>query len=119
MNLKKIIIAFTLLISTSVFSQKWAEDQGLKLTDKLNTTLIKANHDLKLTEDQSTKIQVIYKDLMLEKSKVNAQMKKEGTFNKEAFWKATFPQQKVANEKIRGLLSMSQKQAFNASLQKK
>ncbi|NJB82755.1 hypothetical protein [Wenyingzhuangia aestuarii] len=118
MNFKKILFVFAFIISTTAFSQKWAEDQGQKLTDKLNTTLVSTNDDLKLTIEQASKIKDVYTNLMVEKSKVNVQMKKEGTFNKQAFWKATFPQQKAANQKIREILSVAQKQAFNASLQK-
>lgn len=118
MNFKKILFVFAFIISTTAFSQKWADDQAIKLTSELNTTLVSSNDDLQLTEEQNTKIKDVYKNLMLEKSKVHVQMKKEGTFNKQAFWKATFPQQKAANQKIREILSVAQKQAFNASLQK-
>lgn len=119
MNFKKILFVFAFILSTSAFSQKWAEDMGAKLTAKLNTTLVASGEDLKLSEDQTAKIEVIYKDLMLAKSAAKTKMTKEGTFTKKSFWKATFPMQKETNGKIRALLAQPQKKAFNESLQKK
>ncbi|NIJ45265.1 hypothetical protein FHR24_001704 [Wenyingzhuangia heitensis] len=119
MNFKKILFAFALIISTTVFSQEWAEKQAKKLTTKLNTSLISADENLKLNDEQSTKVTAIYKDLMVEKSNAKIKLEKAGTFNKEDFWKSTFPIQKAANEKIRDLLSVTQKPAFNSFLRKK
>ncbi|MGY6647346.1 hypothetical protein [Wenyingzhuangia sp. IMCC45574] len=119
MNFKKIVFALALVVSTTAFSQKWAENMGKKLATKLNTTLVTSSEELKLTEDQTSKIAAIYTNLMIIKSDAKTKMTKEGTFTKKAHWKATFPQQKEANVAIRALLTQPQKKAFNESLQKK
>ncbi|WP_010136420.1 hypothetical protein [Ochrovirga pacifica] len=119
MNLKKIVFVVCLIVSTTAFSQKWAVKQAEKLTEKLNTTLVATNSNLKLSAEQSEKITDIYKNLMVKKSEVKLKMEKEGTFTKKDFWKATFPQTKEANQVIRTLLTQPQKKAFNESLQKK
>lgn len=107
------LLGFALVISTSVFSQKWIDNQVKHEVAKTNKQLAQTNESLTLNEEQSTKVSEIYREFILIKEEKSKDIK-----DKKELWTALKPQIKIKNEKVKALLSDEQNKALKAAWMK-
>ena len=90
MNLKKRILLLALIMtSTFTFGQKSIDDQVNHLTEKVNTRLTETNDNLKLSENQVTKVNELHKEFVLVRNEKSKKIK-----DKKKLWKAVYPKLK-------------------------
>lgn len=107
MSLKRILFALAFVVSTSMFSQKWIDNQVKNEIAKTNKQLAQTSESLKLNEEQTTKVSDIYREFILVKHEKAKEIK-----DKKELWKALKPQLKVKNNKVKELLSQEQIKAL-------
>ncbi|MGY6647343.1 hypothetical protein [Wenyingzhuangia sp. IMCC45574] len=113
MNVKKLVLGLALVVSTSVFSQKWIDNQVNNELAKTNKMLTETDKALVLTEEQTVKIKAIYKEFALIRAEKGKTIK-----DKKELWAALKPQLKEKNTKVNELLSEEQKQALRQAWRK-
>ncbi len=110
MNLKKCILLLALIMtSTFTFGQKSIDDQVSNLTEKVNVKLTETDNNLKLSENQETQVNKLYKEFVLVKNEKSKNIK-----DKKKLWKAVYPKLKETNNAIKKLLSKAQLAAYNS-----
>lgn len=110
MNLKKpILLLVFFMTSISTFAQESIDAQVKDLTQMVNTRLVEANENLKLSDDQITEINKLHSVFVLEKNKKSKRIKDE-----KELWKVMYPKIKETNNAIRSLLTKEQLAAYNS-----
>ncbi|NJB82760.1 hypothetical protein [Wenyingzhuangia aestuarii] len=114
MNLKSILLGISLIVSTSVFSQKWIDNQVNKEVEKTNNMLAETDKALVLTEEQEKTLRTLNREFFLLRDEKAKTIK-----NKNELWKSLSPELKVKNQKIKEILSTEQNKALRTAWAKK
>jgi len=106
---KSILLLVLVMYSTFSFSQKSIEDQANALTQEVNVMLTETDKNLKLSEDQTAKINKLYKALVLVRNKKKKTVKEERQLNK-----VLYPKLKETSNAIKALLTKEQLSQYNS-----